>query len=289
MSETVYLNGRFVPYEEAVIPVEDRGNLFADGIYEVVFYLDGHPFELKRHLDRLAESAAGISLPLPLSGDALAATMQEVVARNALDGPGCEATVYVQFSRGPARRSHAFPKTPEPTCFIIARRLAAHGAERVEGGVDAILLPDQRWHLCNIKSIALLPNILAKQKATQRGVYEGVFQRDGVITEGTSTNFFAVKDGVLRTHPTGCEILSGVTRAVVLDCARELGVACREEALRVDELPHCSEAFLTGSTTHVMPLVRIDDQTIGDGAPGPITRRLFAAFLERLERTRRGR
>lgn len=283
LGEWVYLNGRFVPYDEARLSVEDRGFLFADGVYEVIYYRRGRAFRMEEHLERLRRSAEGIRLELPRPLADLEAAASALLARNGLEAE--DATIYLQVTRGVARRQHAFPARPEPTVLMLGRKARTVDPARQERGVEVITLPDQRWHLCHIKSIGLLPNVLANQQAAEAGAYEAVFIRDGRVTEGSHTNLFGVFGGVLRTHPADQWILAGITRQVVLELAGKLEIPVREEAFQAEELPNADELFLTGTTTAVLPVVRVDGHTIGGGKPGPVTRRLQEAYALELERS----
>ncbi len=276
MSQVVYLNGRFVPYEQATIPVEDRGFVFADGVYEVIRCYRGRPFRLDEHLERLEKSAAAIRLPLPLGRTELAEACAETVARNGL--ADADAAIYLQVTRGPAPRAHAFPAQPKPTALIIARPEKGPDPALRSAGARAITVEDRRWHLCHVKSIGLLANVLAKQQAVEAGCYEGIFVRDGIVTEGTASNFFMVFDGRLVTHPEGPHILSGVTRQAVLELAERAGIAVELAQVPIARLFQAEEAFVTGTITEIMPIVEVDGRTIGSGRPGPVTRRLLADF-----------
>lgn len=282
MSEWVYLNGSFLPYEEAHLSVEDRGFLFADGIYEVIAFEKGWAFRMADHLQRLRRSAEAVRLPLPRPLEDLEAAASALIARNGLEAD--EATVYLQVTRGAARREHAFPAKAEPTLLMLARKVHPLDRAKREQGVAAITVPDTRWHWCHVKSVGLLPNVLAKQQAVEAGVHEAIFVRDGRVTEASSANLFAVFDGVLWTHPANQWILPGITRKVVLELAARHELPIREEAFPVERLFEASELFLTGTTTRVLPLITVDGRPIGQGVPGPITRRLEEALDREMER-----
>lgn len=273
--EIVYLNGAFLPYSQALIPVEDRGFLFADGIYEVVKCYGGRPFRLASHLERLTQSAAAIRLPLPPL-DELEQAALALIGSNGLDGR--DAVIYIQVTRGPARRAHPFPAAPRPTVFLFARSDPGPDPELRARGVRALTVPDRRWSFCHVKTVGLLLNVLAKQQAVEAGCYEAIFVRDGVITEGTASNAFAVFGGTVRTHPEGPHILSGVTRQAVLETAARLGIPVVEEPVPRDRLGDADEVFLTGTLTEVMPVVEVDGRPIGAGRPGPVTRALQDGF-----------
>ena len=282
MGEWIYLNGTFLPYDEACLSVEDRGFLFADGIYEVIAFQRGWAFRMADHLERLERSAAAIRLPLPRPLEDLEAAASALIARNGLEAD--EAIVYLQVTRGPARREHAFPPRPEPTVLMLARRVQPLDRAKREQGVAVITVPDTRWHWCHVKAIGLLPNVLAKQQALEAGAHEAVFVRDGRVTEASAANLFAVFNGVLWTHPADQWILPGITRKVVLELAARLEVPVREEAFSVEHLAEATELFLTGTTIRVLPVVTVDGRPVGSGRPGPITRRLEEALNQEMER-----
>ncbi len=276
MSETVYFNGAYVPYEQAVVSVEDRGMLFADGIYEVVRAYGGRFFHIEGHLERLVTSAAEIRLPLP-SLDELRAAMAGVFERSGLR----DASVYVQVTRGhPGPRAHALPVRATPTCFAVARPVPAPDPMHVAHGAAAVTIPDRRWHMCHVKSVGLLLNSLAKQAALDAGAQEALFVRDGVLTEGSATNAFSVTNGTLRTHPDGPHILPGITRQVVLELAERLGISVRQQAVPLADLYAADEVFVSGTNSEVLPIVSVDGRAVGAGHPGPVTRRLAEAFRD---------
>lgn len=278
MSETVYLNGSLVPYEKALIPFEDRGMLFADGIYEVVRAYGGRLFELEAHLERMVASAAEIRLPLP-SLPELRRALTEVLAASGLR----ESSVYIQITRGFAGpRSHALPAQPTPTVFAAARPVPHPDPAHVRDGALAITVPDRRWHMCHVKSVGLLLNTLAKQSAIDEGAQEAIFVRDGVVTEGSATNVFAVFGGVVHTHPDGPHILPGITRQVVLELCAAEGLPVREEPFLVSHLYGAAEVFVTGTNSEVLPIRAVDGRPVGAGAVGPVTRRLQASFTRRV-------
>jgi len=278
LSLTVYLNGQFIPYEQATVPVEDRAFLLADGIYEVTRVYAGRPFELDAHLRRLARSARELRMPEPDLAEIGRASLELLRINNLSD-----ATIYMQVSRGAyTPRTHAFPSGPiTPNVLVIARSFTAN-AKLWETGITAVTVPDQRWARCDIKSVSLLPNVLAKQTANEAGAQEAIFVRDGYAIEGSSSNFFAVLDGEIRTYPACNYILGGITRDVALSVARKLGYTVREEGIPVDSLGRCTEMWVTSTTQEVMPIVNLDGQTVGDGLPGPVSRALHAAMRELL-------
>jgi D-alanine transaminase len=277
----VYLDGQVLPLADARISPEDRGFLFGDGVYEAVFARRGRLLLWEPHLERLRRGLAAIRLSLA-APEALAAVAEDLLRRNELaDG---DATVYLQVTRGAAPRAHAFPG-PEvaPTVYLATRRHQAHPAERLAAGVAAITLPDVRWSRCDIKAIGLLGSVLANQAAKEAGAFEALFVRNGVVTEGSHTNVFAVTaEGRLVTHVADHHILAGVTRAVVLELARDGGLAVDEAPLPLADLLACSELFVTGTSTEILPVTTLDRRAVGNGRPGPITRRLREAYLGRL-------
>lgn len=274
---TVYFNGRFMSKDEVRLSPDDRGFLFADGAYEVVRSYRGRLFELDGHLARLARSLHELRI------EGLAANVFRDVAARLIERNGLadhEAVVYLQVTRGAAPRRHAFPPDGvAPTVYGTAYAIDPPQAKWTTG-VRVLLAPDVRWARCDIKSIALLPNVLANQQAKENGADEAVFVRDGAVTEGSLTNVAAVRDGVLFTYPVSPYILPGITRAVVLRLCRSLAIPVQEFPVLEHELPAVDELMLLGTTTEVMPIVRVNDWTVGDGEPGPVTRRLQQAFRE---------
>ncbi|HEX9704306.1 MAG TPA: aminotransferase class IV [Gemmatimonadales bacterium] len=279
----VYLNGAYLDSAAARVSVEDRGFLFGDGVYEVTRALGGRLFASDRHLRRLEHGMRELELHWPegLDGAGVREVSERLLRDNRLtDG---EATAYVQITRGVAPRSHVFPAagTP-PTVYAVARPFKGLEHERARG-VGAILVEDVRWGRCDLKTIQLLPNVLAKQQAARADAFDAIQVRDGFVTEGANTNVFVVLDGVVRTHPTGPRILAGVTREIVLELVRELRLPAREEPVLATELTRASELFFTGTTTDVMPVVRLDGRPVGNGQPGPVARQLYATLRERME------
>jgi len=273
-----YLNGQFLPRSAATLPVEDRGFVFGDGVYEVWRVVNGRLFETDRHLARLASGLGELRITAPEL--ARRSVLEEVAERllsesNLLDG---EATLYVEVTRGVAPRTHQFPPAgTTPTVFATVNRFMPPNDVRARGA-GAITAPDVRWLRCDIKTIQLLPNVMVRQAAAERGAIEAIMIRDGVITEGSHTNVLGVLDGEIRTHPLDNFVLPGITRAVVLEIAGALSIPVREAAFTEQDIARLDECFLAGTTTDVMPIVRVNDQPIGDGAPGPIAVRLFKEF-----------
>jgi D-alanine transaminase len=278
-----YLNGQFLPRAAAAVPVEDRGFVFGDGVYEVWRVVGGRLFETQRHLARLSSGLSELRIQAPelVDPDRLTAIADRLLTDDALlDG---EATFYVEITRGVAPRTHQFPSGKiAPTVFAMANRFKP-AEELRRSGATCITMPDVRWLRCDIKTIQLLPNVLGKQAAAEAGALDVLFVRDGVITETSHANVLAVIDGVIRTHPTNHLILPGVTRAVVLEIARDLRLQVDETPFLPRDLTRASEVFLAGTTTDVMPIVRVDDVVIGDGKPGPVATTLFRELRQRLD------
>lgn len=273
----VYLNGKYVPLDQATVSVEDRGFLFGDGIYEVVRCYGGRPFRLNAHLSRLEHSADGARLPLAPAVANLPEIIERLLAENNLQ----DTNFYIQCTRGVAHpRTHAFPAQPQPLLLVMPQPFYALPPGARTHGVKTITVPDLRWGRCDIKSIMLLPNVMAKTQAREAGAFEAILVRDGVVTEGSSTNVFAVLDGILATHPTGPRILGGITRQVVLSLASDLGLKVRESAFTLEQMYGAEDVFLTSTTAEVLPITQVDGRTIGDGEPGPVTLRLYEAFCK---------
>lgn len=280
--DLVYVNGKFLHRREAVVSIEDRGFVFGDGVYEVLRVIEGRLFATRFHNERLARSLEGVRIKL--AGQDSPATLvdvgKELLRENGLlEG---EATLYIQVTRGATTRAHYFPPADvAPTIYISVARFTP-SMELAERGAAAITHPDLRWGRCDLKTLNLLPNVLASQAAKEKGAFEAMLIRDGVVTEGAKTNFFGVVDGMLRTHPCDNHILPGITRSVLRDLASQVGIALDETPITVDEIPGLSELFLTGTTTDVMPVVQLDGRFVGDGKPGELTRKLQRVLSESL-------
>jgi D-alanine transaminase len=261
--------------------VDDRGFLFGDGVYEVLRVVQGRYIDGERHFKRLSRSLTELELPDPaISGIDLPAIGRELLERQDLGARG-EAVLYIQVTRGSAPRRHAFPPAGTPPTVFVAATPFLPKPERA-AGVAVITRPDIRWYRCDIKSVNLLPNVLANQRASERGAYEAILVREGLVTEATHSSVFAVLDGVLRTHPNGPSILPGITREVILELAAAEGMEISEAALTTAELARAEEVLLTGTTTDVMPVTSIDGRKVGTGTPGPLTRRLGALLDARM-------
>lgn len=277
----VYLNGQYLPSEKATIPVLDRGFIFGDGVYEVWRVIEGKLFEHQRHDRRLRRGLKTIEIEVPSKEiDALAGVANRLLTENdLLQGEG---TFYLEITRGAAPRTHAYPPSgTKPTVFAMVSRFEVPVALRASGA-KAITEPDVRWLRCDVKTVQLLPNCMAKQKAQVAGALEAVLIRDGIVTEGTHTSVLGIKDGELRTHPLGPLILPSVTRELILEIAREQRIPVREEAFTTKELFALDELFVAGTTTDVTPIVEVDFKRIGSGKPGPVSMALYAGLQARL-------
>jgi D-alanine transaminase len=274
--ETAFINGRFLPLADASVSIEDRGFQFGDGVYEVIRTYGGHPFKPEAHLARLNRSAEAIGLRQPYSFGQWTDYITEGLRLAAFP----EAKIYVQITRGAAPRDHAYAPDLEPTVVMTIRELRPLSATLQASGVDAMTVEDLRWGRCDIKSINLLANVLARQHAKQAGVFEAILIKDGEITEGAVSNVIVVENRTLITAPEGPRILSGVTREVVLALAREEGLDVQERYPSLKQLYGASEVLLTGTTVEVVAVVRIDGRPVGGGQPGSVTRILGKRFVE---------
>jgi D-alanine transaminase len=280
-----YVNGRYVRHADAAVHIEDRGYQFADGVYEVCEVARGFIMDMTRHLDRLNRSLGELEIAWPMSRQALQTIMGEVVTRNHV----VNGMVYLQVTRGVASRDHAFPAPVRSALVITAKRGDPVAASmRAEAGIKVITVPENRWERVDIKTIGLLPNVLAKQKAKLAGAYEAWFvDPDGTVKEGASTNAWIVtRDGKLVTRPAESGILRGITRTTLFDLAAKLGLKIEERGFTVTEAKAAREAFITAATTVVMPVVAIDGDPIANGHPGSIALSLRSAFFDIAEKTR---
>ena len=276
MSRVAFVSGRYVPITMPAVRIEDRGYQFADGVYEVVKAIGGEIQDLERHLDRLERSGAALSIPMPMSRRALVLVLKEVLRRNKLR----DAAVYLQVTRGVAPRSHTYDGVLKPSLVVTARGARFPSAREMKEGVRIITLRDERWAKCDIKSISLLPNVLAKQKASQAGCREAwLLDSDGYVTEGSSSNAYIVDfDGRIITRPLGPQILGGITRSVVLEQARAAGIEVVERPFTLQEALGAREAFLTSTTSLVLPVTEIDGRPVANGRPGSVSVRLVELY-----------
>jgi D-alanine transaminase len=268
-----YLDGKFLPLDSARISPLDRGFLFGDGVYEVVPVYGGILFRLEAHLDRLERSLAGLRIANPFDRAGWTGLLEDLVARNG----GGEQAVYWQVTRGVAPRNHAFPANARPTVFAMTR---CHERPPAVRPVSAVIREDNRWGRCDLKTIALLGNCLLRQEAIDAGTDEAILFRDGEITEGAATNVFVVRGGHIATPPKGPRLLPGITRDVVIEIARELGLECREEAVPVEALDAADEVWITSASMEVSPVVRIEGRAVGEGRPGPVWEGVYGRFRE---------
>jgi D-alanine transaminase len=280
MSRIAYVNGRYVPHAHACVHIEDRGYQFSDGVYEVCEVRGGQLVDERRHLERLARSLKELRIDAPMPATAMRVVLRETIARNRVR----DGIVYLQVTRGVARRDHAFPAAGTKPAFVVTARSTDHAKQdaAAESGVSVITVPDNRWERVDIKTVSLLPNVMARQSAREKGAREAWFvDRDGNVTEGSSSNAWIVtKAGMIVTRPAERGILKGITRTVVLDVAAKQGLRVEERPFSVDEAKAAAEAFLTAASQIVMPVVAIDSERIGDGKPGPVARALRARFHE---------
>jgi D-alanine transaminase len=284
MSRVAYVNGTYRPHADATVHVEDRGFQFADGVYEVWSVFEGRLADFDGHMTRLHRSLSELRIPIPMTREALGRVLKETVRRNRVR----EGLVYIQVTRGTARRDHPFPPegTP-PSVIVTARSLPlSKGNAAAAKGVAVITQPDIRWGRCDIKTVGLLPNVLAKQAAKERGAAEAwMVDEMGLVTEGSSTNAWIVdEEGKLRTRDAQSNILHGITRAAVMRMAADEGLEVEERAFSVEEAKRAREAFYTSASGFVMPAVSIDGAKIGDGKPGPVATKLRALYVEQARR-----
>ena len=285
MSRIAYVNGRYAPHGEAVVHIEDRGFQFADGVYEVWAAFGGRLADADGHFERLARSLSELRIDAPMTRAALERVLRETLRRNRVR----DGIVYLQITRGVARRDHAFPEPGTPTTVVVTARAIDFAAAEAKAakGVAVITHPDQRWGRCDIKTVGLLPNALAKQAAREEDAYEAwLIDADGLVTEGASTNAWIVDAaGTLRTRDTGANILRGVTRKTLLQIAAELQMTLEERPFSIAEAKDAREAFITAASAFVTPVVKIDGVEVADGQVGPVAKRLRALYLEAARRT----
>lgn len=286
MAHIAYVNGRYVPQAAATVHIEDRGYQFADGVYEVICIWNGVPIDYAGHIVRLHRSLKELRMRVPMSAAALAVVCKEVVRRNRL----AKGTIYIQVNRGVAARAHPFPhERVRPSVVVTAKFGAGPAESTAEKGVRVITAPDIRWERCDIKTVGLLPNVLARQAATEAGAFETLLHTgSGMVTEASASNAWIITaDKTIVTHPATEAILDGVTRRTVLGLARQAGYTVAERPFTLDEARTAKEVFLTGTTTFVMPVVQIDDRPVGNGAPGLMSldlRRRYRAYMDGLDR-----
>ncbi len=281
----VYLNGELMPIENAKVSVLDRGFLFGDGVYEVIPVYGGHLLRLSEHMRRLQNSLDAIGLQNPLSPEQWRDILSELLDKN----PAQDQSVYLHISRGVApQRDHSFPRDPRPTVFIMVNPLHAVDKSTLKRGVSAITLDDIRWRACNIKATALLANAMLRQQATEVGAAEAILIRDGFATEGAASNVFIIRNETLITPPTGPFLLPGITRDLVLELARDFGIACEERVVSETELRDAEEIWLTSSTKEILPVVKLDGRPVANGEPGPMWERVIDIYQDYKKKLRAG-
>ncbi len=283
MPRIAYVNGRYVAHAEASVHIEDRGYQFADGVYEVCEVARGYIIDMKRHLDRLDRSLRELSIAWPMNRAAMEIVIVEVIRRNRVKN----GLVYLQVTRGVASRDFLFPAGTMPSVVVTARKVdPAALARRAENGIKVITVPENRWDRVDIKSVGLLPNVLAKQKASEAGAQEAWFiDADGTVKEGGSSNAWIVtRDGALVTRPAEHGILRGITRTTLLDVAAKLGLRVEERGFTVAEAKAAREAFISSATTIAMPVVAIDGDPVANGHPGSVVLSLRQAFFDIAEK-----
>ncbi|MTH54636.1 D-amino-acid transaminase [Bacillus mangrovi] len=270
----ILMNTELVSRSDAKVDIEDRGYQFGDGIYEVIRVYDGEIFTLDEHMERLERSAKEIKITLPCSLSELKERVKELVSVNAVHDGG----IYMQVTRGVSARNHLFPGADVKAQLIAYPVPSKRPEELQKSGVEAMTLEDIRWKRCDIKSLNLLGNILAKQEASEADKFEAVMIRDGIVTEGSSTNFYAVKDGTVYTHPANHYILNGITRMKIIEACGHAGIPFEEKGIRAEDLHQYDEVFISSTTIEVMPVIRLDNLEYSGGRPGPVTQSLQKAF-----------
>jgi D-alanine transaminase len=278
MSRVAYVSGQYLPHRQAAVHIEDRGYQFGDGVYEVIAVNGGHLVDEERHLVRLHRSLTELRINRPMSEGALKIVLREVIRRNGVD----TGIVYLQVTRGVAPREHAFPKAAKPVLVVTSRRSRPPDPRLGREGIAVITIPDIRWQRCDIKSVALVANVLGKQQAREASAYEAwQVDREGQVTEGTSTNAWIVTaDDSVITRAADHAILNGITRAAIFDIIHREGYRLVERPFSVEEARGAREAFLTSTTADLLPVVRIDGAPVADGKPGPLSRKLREAYFD---------
>lgn len=280
MEELVWINGRICPAAQATVSAEDRGFVFADGVYEVIRVYNGRPFTLEPHLRRLGRSAQGISLDLAMTSDTLARQAQDLVARSGMN----DGMIYLQVTRGAGPRNHVFTSGMKPTVMMLTRELTPVPAPGSADGVKLLTVEDERWKRCWIKSIALLPNVLAKNQAISAGYDEAIMIDAGNVTECSTSNICGIINGKLVTHPVGTKVLPGITREVLLPIARQLGIVVEERPWTTQEMMQADELFITSTTRELSWVASVDGTLIKPGHCGELTLKLHRAYQDQVKR-----
>jgi D-alanine transaminase len=273
------LNGKIIERSEAKVDVEDRGYQFGDGVYEVIRVYNGKMFTVTEHLNRFVKSSESIGITLPYTLEHLTKLLDELIAKNNLQ----LGTIYMQITRGVAPRNHAFPLEKVTPSLVAYTKEALRPVGSLKTGVRAILTEDIRWLLCDIKSLNLLGNLLAKQKAAEKGCFEAIQHRSQDVTEGSSSNIFIVRNGVVITHPSDNLILKGITKDVIFQICASSNIVVEERTFTLDELAKADEVFLSSTTSEVMPIIEVDGKRVANGLPGPVTIRLQELFEQEIE------
>ena len=274
------LNGNIIERSEAKVDVEDRGYQFGDGVYEVIRVYNGKMFTATEHLNRFEKSLDSIGITLPYTKEHLTGLLEELIAKSNLK----LGTIYMQITRGVAPRNHAFPAENITPSLVAYTKEVGRPLESLKAGVKTIVTDDIRWLCCDIKSLNLLGNLLAKQKATVEGCFEAIQHRSEEVTEGSSSNIFVVKNGVVSTHQSDNLILKGITKDVILQVCTNNNIVVEERAFTLEELANADEVFLSSTTAEVMPIIEVDRKPVADGLPGPITRKLQELFEQEIEK-----
>jgi D-alanine transaminase len=283
MSQIVYLNGKFLPIEQAYVPVLDRGFIFGDGAYEVIPVYSRHAFRLREHLNRLQHSLTGLCITNPYSLDEWSSLLQELITKNEAE----DQSLYLHITRGVAPRDHAFPKNATPTVFMMSNPLVTPSKQQCETGVSAVSAVDIRWDRCDIKAIALLPNVLLRQMAVDVGAAETILFRDGILTEGAASNIFAVEKGVILAPPKDKHMLPGITYDLVLELAEANGISVNIGYFDEARIRAADELWITSSTKEILAITSLDGKTVGKGKPGPLFHRMYDLYQDYKKRVMR--
>jgi len=281
----VYLNGNYLPIEDAHVSVLDRGFIFGDGVYEVIPAYGGYPLRLKHHLQRLQNSLDAIRLSNPYSDSEWTDIINSLIDKN----EGEDQYIYLQVTRGVAKRDHRFPDGNTPTVFVMSSPLLAVDSELLKNGVSAITLDDIRWRYCNIKTTALLGNVLLRQQAVEQNAAEAILVRDNDVTEGAASNLFIVLNGVIITPPKSDLLLPGITRDLIVELAHHHQLACEERSITPEELKQAEEVWVTSSTKEILPITTLDGKTVGNGTPGKVWQNMFTLYQNNKAQLRQGK
>lgn len=276
MSQIVYLNGKFLPIEQAYVPVLDRGFIFGDGAYEVIPVYSRHAFRLREHLNRLQHSLTGLCITNPYSLDEWSSLLQELITKNEAE----DQSLYLHITRGVAPRDHAFPKNATPTVFMMSNPLVTPSKQQCETGVSAVSAVDIRWDRCDIKAIALLPNVLLRQMAVDVGAAETILFRDGILTEGAASNIFAVEKGVILAPPKDKHMLPGITYDLVLELAEANGIPVNIGYFDEARIRAADELWITSSTKEILAITSLNGKPVGKDKPGPLFHRMYDLYQD---------